>query len=137
MELILIIHHLQARSALEVLGPTTEVALAVLACGEAQKARVLAVEAKEVATAVMIAMDLARSTPDLEPYPLTPRELRTKKLRARLQAERAHQAERDADTVADSAEEVVMDTGGEGDGETTDAEAHLLLVALQEWVVST
>lgn len=111
-------------------------ALAVLECGEVQKARAPAAEAEEVATAVVIAMDLARSTPDLEPYLPTPREPKTKKLRAKLQAERAHRAERDVDTVADSAEEVDMDTGDEEDGETTDAEAHPLLVALQEWEAS-
>jgi hypothetical protein len=121
----------------ETLGLITGVALAVLVCGEARKAQALAVEVEEVATAVVIAMDLARSTPDLGPYLPTPRELRTKRPKARPQVESAHLAEKDADTVVDLAEEVDMDTEDEEDGDTTDAEAHLLLVALEAWVVST
>lgn len=133
--LILLLH--QIFLVLEILGLITEVALAVLVCGEVQKAQALVVEAEEVATAVVIAMDLARSTPDLEQYLPTPRELRTKKLKARLQAENVHLAQKDADTVVDLAEEVDMDTEDEEDGDTMDAEAHLLLVALEAWVVST
>jgi hypothetical protein len=135
--ILLLLLLLQIFLVLETLGLITEVALAVLVCGEAQKAQALAVEAEEVATAVMITMDLARSAPDLGPYLPAPRELRTKRPKARLQAESVHLAEKDADTVVDLAEEVDMDTEDEEDGDTTDAEAHLLLVALEAWVVST